>query len=408
MLSALIEVVESLPADADQLINELLQEFPDRSSAEEISSFLGNSHLVRHWFRPGTNKPTIKQINLHLPLASKTSIDGSPQLDTGGDLTEWLGITSGQLDWLADLKRYASGSPAYFRHYHYSVVEKRNGRKRLLESPKGLLKSAQKQILDEILKFTGVHHAAHGFVKGRNCRSHASLHVGKNYLFLFDLANCFHSIHWLKVFRVFAQLGYSPRVTRYLTALVTHSAYRDHPLLNELDSGQRVSVRQRHLPQGAPSSPTLSNAVLMQLDKRLTGIAKGLKLDYSRYADDLAFSGNDHRDWRFLEALVGSICNEEGFSLNYHKSRTLRPSQRQALTGIVVNEKPNIDRRYYERLKAVLTNCERHGLNSQNRSNQTNFREHLQGCIQHVKSLNEVKGEKLEIIFRKIDDSSYL
>ena len=403
LLSAFIEVVDHLPADADQVVNELLQEFPDRPSPLVISDFLGNSRRVRHWFNPGRDKPVITRLSLHPPLASKLADDRLPILNTVGDLANWLGTTCEQLDWLADFKRYDCRSPTRLRHYHYSVVDKRDGRKRLLESPKSRLKVIQKQIMNDVLVSADIHEAAHGFVKGRNCKSHASLHVNKNYLFLFDLAHCFHSIHWLSVVRVFANLEYSPRVSQYLTALVTHKAYSHHPLLNELDSDQRIRVRQRHLPQGAPSSPMLSNAVLNQLDKRLAGLAQSLKLDYSRYADDLAFSGNNHRDWEFLELLVGSICIEEGFTLNYRKSRTLRPKQRQILTGIVVNEKPNIDRRYYDKLKAVLTNCERHGLNSQNRSKHTHFRAHLLGCIQHVKSLNETKGKKLEHIFEQIN-----
>lgn len=402
LLSVLIEVVDNLPGDADQLVNEILQELTGQASTGDISSFLENSRRVRHWFSPASAKPTVNLYSLQSPPANIPVNNKLPKLDTVGDLSAWLGTTCGQLDWLADLKRHDSRSPAYFSHYHYSIVVKRDGRKRLIESPKSLLKVIQKQIMNDILQSADSHEAAHGFVKGRNCNSHASLHVGKNYLFLFDLAHCFHSIQWLNVFRVFANLGYSPRVNRYLTALVTHRAYSNHPLLRELDSDQHNRLRQRHLPQGAPGSPALSNAVLMQLDKRLFGLAQSLKLGYSRYADDLAFSGNNHRDWAFLEPLVGSICNEQGFALNYRKSRILRPSQRQILTGIVVNEKPNIDRRYYDRLRAVLTNCARHGLNSQNRSNHADFRAHLLGCIQHVKSLNEIKGKKLQSIFEQI------
>jgi len=403
LLSVFIEVVDNLPADADQLVNEVLQEFPDRPSTGEFSDFLNNSHRVRHWFNPGADRPLVTRFSLQPPLAGKPIDDRLPNLSTVGDLTTWLGTTCVQLDWLADLKRYDCRSSACLRHYHYRLVEKRDGRKRLLESPKRLLKGMQKQIMNEVLVCADIHVAAHGFVKHRNCKSHASVHINKNYLFLFDLAHCFHSIDWVRVYRVFAGLGYSPKVTQYLTALVTHKAYSNHPLLHELDSDQRIRLRQRHLPQGAPSSPALSNIVLKQLDKRLAGLAQSLKLDYSRYADDLAFSGNRHRDWSFLEPLVGSICSEEGFSLNYRKSRVLRPSQRQMLTGIVVNEKPNIDRRYYDKLKAVLTNCERHGLDSQNRFSHTDFRAHLLGCIQHVKSLNEPKGRKLENIFEQIN-----
>ncbi|MBX2885289.1 MAG: reverse transcriptase family protein [Granulosicoccus sp.] len=401
LLAIFIDVVENLPSDADLLVHETLLEFPDKTSAENIAAFLSRSQRVLHWFSDGADKPAIIRINLQQSPVVKLVNSKLPELNSIGDLAGWLGISIGQLDWLADLKRYDSSRPERFNHYHYRTTEKRDGRLRLIESPKRLLKSIQRQISDDILIYAPVHNAAHGFCKGRNCQSHASNHIGKNYLFLFDLAHCFQSVHWLQVFRVFTQLGYTRTIARYLTSLATHRAYSNHVLLDRLDVDQRIRLRQRHLPQGAPSSPALSNAVLSRLDKRLNGLAKSLRLDYSRYADDLAFSGNEHRDWRFLESLVGAICNEEGFALNYRKTRLVRPGQRQKITGVVVNQKTNIDRRYYDSLKAVLTNCLRNDLDSQNRFNHSDFRAHLRGRIQHVKSLNESKGTKLEKIFEQ-------
>ena len=402
LLSVFIEVVENLPFDADQLVHELLLEFPDKTSIENIASFLKTNQRVQRWFFHTTHIPALTRINLQQAPACELVNTRLPVLDSVGDLMEWLELTIGQLDWLADMKRYDSGQADHFNHYHYHVVEKRDGQLRLIESPKGLLKSIQRRIADDILLYAPVHAAAHGFCKGRNCQTHALNHVGKNYLFQFDLRHCFHSIHWQNVFQVFRQLGYSPAIARYLCALVTHRAYSNHKLLDRFDRDQRICLRQRHLPQGAPSSPALSNAVLFRLDKRLNGLAHSLRLTYSRYADDLALSGNVHRDWRFLEPLLGAICTEEGFSLNYRKTRLARPRQRQKVTGVVVNEKTNIDRRYYDNLKAILTNCVRGNLDSQNRHNHPDFRAHLRGRIQHVKSLNTRKGNKLEQIFNQI------
>lgn len=217
----------------------------------------------------------------------------------------------------------------------------------------------------------------------------------------FDITECFQSIGWPKVKSVFKRLGYESKVSDYLTALCTHSVL-EHTQLNHLDDTQKTRLKQRHLPQGAPSSPALANAVLHRLDLRLSGLAKSLNLEYSRYADDIALSGNAHRDWRFLETLIGSICLEEKVSLNYRKTRINRAHQKQRLTGIVVNEKLNIDRKQFDVLKATLTNCTRHGLENQNRNNHPNFRAHLLGRIQYVKSLNEKRGITLEQIFHKI------
>ncbi|MCP4236821.1 MAG: RNA-directed DNA polymerase, partial [Aestuariibacter sp.] len=267
--------------------------------------------------------------------------------------------------------------------------------KRLIESPKTRLKMIQRQINDNILAHAPIHKSAHGFRKGRSCISHAAQHVKKQYVFVFDLAHCFPSIQWPQVYQVFRGFGYQPSVAKYLTAICTHQSYPRHELLTQLDDEQHSLLKHRHLPQGAPGSPALSNAVLFGLDRRIRGLAGSLNLVYSRYADDMVLSGNTHRSWLFLEALVGAICLEQGFTLNYRKSRILRPQQKQKITGIVVNEKPNIDRRYYDRLKAILTNCVRHGLHSQNHGNHPDFRAYLLGSIQHVKSLNEAKGNKL-------------
>lgn len=221
-------------------------------------------------------------------------------------------------------------------------------------------------------------------------------------MFTFDLKQCFQSIQWRQVYRIFTRLGYCKTVSRYLTKICTHKNYVKHPLLKKLSDEQRLKLKTPHLPQGAPSSPALSNLVLYYLDKRLSGLADSLHLNYTRYADDLAFSGNTHRDWTFLEPLIGSICLQEGFQLNHRKSRVMSAHQRQKLTGVIVNQKTNIDRRYYDQLKSTLNNCVRDGLDRQNLSDHPDFRAHLLGSIQHVKSLNSSKGEKLHETFQKI------
>jgi len=402
LLAVTIGCSENLPEDTDSLIHQLLMDFPSRPAKETIVQFLSSSPQIKTWFRRKQQKPRVVRFCLQAPKPLQLSERYLPRLYTLADLAQWLNTSHHQLDWLADLKRYDRTAPSLFNHYHYSFIQKRDGRQRLLESPKNRLKAIQRKINNEILPFVAIHDGAHGFRKGRSCKSHAEIHAGKHYVFLFDLAHCFQSIGWKSVYSQFLRLGYTARVTRYLTALCTHAGYPDHELLAQLDSEQRLLLLQRHLPQGAPTSPTLSNGALFTLDKRLAGLSKSLGLEYSRYADDLAFSGDNLRDWQFFEPLVGAICLEQGFSLNHRKSRLLRQHQKQKITGIVVNEKPNIDRRYYDQLKATLTNCSRHGLVSQNRSNHPDFRAYLQGSVQHVKTLNEDKGRRLEALLRQI------
>jgi len=400
LLAVCIESVEQLPDDAGELVDDLLLAYSETPSKAQLCEFLLTSDRIRKWFAVPGNWPRIVRFDM-AAQGSDNPLASDRLIDTEVELAQWLGLSLESLHWLADLKRYDSRASARLTHYHYSVIQKRDGTMRLIESPKSRLKKVQRKILNEILPSVRLHDGAHGFRKARSCRTHAALHTQKKYVFQFDIAHCFQSVRWLNVNRIFLELGYSSQVARCLTALCTHSVC-DRAALSKLDLNHVGRLRQRHLAQGAATSPALANAVMFRLDKRLRGLAESLELDYSRYADDLAFSGNQRRSWRFLEALIGSICLEEGFTLNYHKSRLRGSHQKQLITGIVVNDKINVDRRYYDTLKAKLTNCTRHGLQSQNRSNHPDFRAHLHGCVQHVKSLNSVKGQKLEQLFDQI------
>ncbi len=100
--------------------------------------------------------------------------------------------------------------------------------------------------------------------------------------------------------------------------------------------------------------------------------------------------------------LVGAIALEEGFAVNHRKTRVMRSSTRQQVTGIVVNQKPNLARSHYDTLKATLHNCARFGATSQNRQGHADFRAHLAGRVAHVRQINSGHGTKLQAIFDRI------
>jgi retron-type reverse transcriptase len=159
-----------------------------------------------------------------------------------------------------------------------------------------------------------------------------------------------------------------------------------------------------HLPQGAPTSPALANLCCYRLDCRLGGLAKSAGATYTRYADDLAFSGD--RDFaaraeRFSIS-AAAILQESGFGVNHHKTRIMRKGVRQHLTGLVTNERLNIPREEFDQLKAILTNCMRHGWQSQNRAMNPDFRAHLAGRIAFVESVNAARGIRLRRLFEGI------
>ncbi|HVK55764.1 MAG TPA: reverse transcriptase family protein, partial [Burkholderiales bacterium] len=316
-----------------------------------------------------------------------------PELQTPGDLATWLEIAPSQLDWYADPCGMIDTVDSPLCHYHYRWIQKRRGAFRLLEIPKPRLREIQRKILREILNPIPLHKAAHGFRRGRSCRSYVEPHIGKLVLLRMDLLNFFMSIPARRINALFKTLGYPEAVARLLTGLCTNrvpkSVMRQIP---DADSSGRFSrleqaqYRAPHLPQGAPTSPALANLCALHLDCRLSTLADSLGGAYTRYADDLAFSGDEEMRRRVerLSAQVGAIALEEGFEANYRKTRIMHCSDRQRLTGIVVNERMNISRREYDELKAILHNCARFGPESQNRMGRRDFRGYLEGRVGYV------------------------
>jgi RNA-directed DNA polymerase len=166
----------------------------------------------------------------------------------------------------------------------------------------------------------------------------------------------------------------------------------------------RAMYARPHLPQGAPTSPALANMCLYRADCRLLGLAESAGAQYTRYADDLAFSGGEDFDRRVerFAAHVAAILHEEGFAVHHRKTRIMRQGVRQHLAGVVANQRLNVWRADFDRLKAILTNCVRHGPASQNRDTHPDFRAHLEGRVSYVESLNPEKGKRLRAILERI------
>jgi RNA-directed DNA polymerase len=147
-----------------------------------------------------------------------------------------------------------------------------------------------------------------------------------------------------------------------------------------------VATGPRGLPQGASTSPALSNQVARRLDRRLQGLASKLSLTYTRYADDLTLSSSTEMDGRigYLMARVRHIAEDEGFAVNHAKTRVLRRNSAQIVTGLVVNDKPNVTRKQLRRIRAILHQAKHNGLQAQNKLNHSNFRAWLQGMIAFI------------------------
>ena len=326
-------------------------------------------------------------------------------------LADTLELSDGQLAWLADVRGLERTVEAErLRNYRYAAVPRRSGLPRVIEAPKLRLKEIQRWILREILDHVPVHDAAQGFARGRSVIDHARLHTGQAVLLSLDLADFFASVSAGRVFGIFQTLGYPSEVAHVLTGLTTNVVPQHvWEVVRRTAAGAAVQPRfwlgrrlaTPHLPQGAPTSPALANLAAFRLDRRLSGLAAANGLRYSRYADDLTFSGGRlRRGWRRLEAMVSTIVREEGFALNRAKTDLRTHAARQSVCGIVVNAAPNVPRTEYDRLKAILHNAGRHGAASQGLAGR---RAEVQGRVAWVASLNPERGEKLRARFAAID-----
>jgi hypothetical protein len=337
-----------------------------------------------------------------------------PNVPTLADLAQWLELDADRLAWLtspAQAFRAPTdpGAQQPASHYRYQLQPKRLGGLRLLEIPKADLKRAQRRILDDVLQHVPVHEAAHGFVPGRSVASHAAAHTGKEVVMGFDLRDFFPGVRASRVHATWRTLGYPEGVARALTALCTHRT--DAAVIERLrdDGGLDWMGAKRlatpHLPQGSPCSPALANLCAFRLDLRLEGLAWVFGATYTRYADDLIFSGPTSLRARFtaLRAWVDGIAADEGFELHPRKVRCMPQHRQQRVTGVVVNDKANAPREDFDRLKAMLHRCALDGPISQNRAKVADFRGHLLGHIAWIGRFSPTRKARLMRLFDRID-----
>lgn len=315
---------------------------------------------------------------------------GLPLLSAPAEVAEVLGLTIPRLRWLAFHAEVATRV-----HYVHFQVPKKSGGTRTLSAPHRTLAAAQRWILDNILRRLPVEPPVHGFQPGRSTLSNAQAHVRQAVVVNLDLQDFFPRIVFPRVRSVFHRLGYSPAVATLFALLCTECPRQ---MVQYAGQPYHVAIGPRGLPQGACTSPALSNQVARKLDRRLHGLANKLGLSYTRYADDLTFSGGDDLNAQigYLMACVRHIADDEGFAVNEKKSRVLRRNTAQLVTGLVVNERPSVCRRELRRLRAILHRARTEGLERQNREGRPNFTAWLQGKIAYVRMSRPDIGDKMD------------
>lgn len=401
------------PGWLKSLARRVLARFPDRPpDPETLEEVLwGDDQLwdalarsgppatIRRWFTP---EPTMA------PVDGPPAGFMVPPITTQAELATRLEISGAELEWFADLRQLNARARERLRHYAYRWVPKRSVGHRLLETPKRRIKAIHRRLLGEVLAAIPPSPEAHGFVGGRSVHSFVAPHVGKRVVIRLDLQNFFTAVTRSRIAAVFRRVGYPRSVASRLASLCT-TAPPEEVLQRCPRSSRRFETISRlrcpHLPQGAPTSPALSNLAAFVLDRRLAGLAASAGASYTRYADDLAFSGGPElsRDATAFVHLVGAIVLDEGFEVNYRKTRVMRSGRRQQVGGLVVNRRPNVKRRDYDALRALLHNAARFGPESQNRHRHPEFRAHLAGRIAWVAASNPRRGEKLARLLAAIE-----
>lgn len=345
--------------DADPLTQSLMARFPQRYApdANRLTDMLleqpGMSRLFKYCTKVGDWPSFPLEPARMQPVPPFDDLD-LPALHTVGDLADWLLLTPDQLDAYVDRIGWREAHPMPgVKNYFYRISPKSRGGVRLIEAPKPRLKTLQRLIYRQILAQVPVHPNSFGFVRGRDCIQAAQKHAGEEVVISLDLKNYFSNLRYGRVYALFRYLGYPVSVAHSLSGLCT--VITPSHIRRRMPFDQRQALLDPHLPQGAPSSPVLANLLSYRLDRRLTGLAGSLGANYTRYADDLIFSGdNSVRDAVLVAA--HQIVEEEGFKIRPDKTKVMKRHQRQMILGIVVNETITISRTEFDRLKAVIHN----------------------------------------------------
>ncbi len=292
----------------------------------------------------------------HESAEERAAENGLPPMDKPRQLADALGLSVSELRWLTYHRDAATGV-----HYRRFTIPNRDGSERAIWEPLPKLLDAQRWVLRNVVECLPVHGAAHGFLAGRSTASNAAAHTDAKILLKADIKDFFPSVTLPRVRGIFRKAGYREQIATLLALLCTESP---REVVEADGKTWYIAMGPRCLPQGAPTSPGLTNVLCLRLDQRLTGLAEKLGWRYTRYADDLTFSlPAGHKGAPRLGALIGGIKHivaEEGFQLHPTKTRVARAGARQKVTGLVVNggDGPRTPRALRRQIRAALHNLE--------------------------------------------------
>lgn len=270
----------------------------------------------------------------------------------------------------------ASNSPESF--YRKFKIPKKSGGVREIAEPLPSLKEIQKWILKEILYKCKTSEYSKAFSPGSSIKNNARFHKSQELVLSLDIKNFFGSLKYRKVRSLFQRLGYSNGVSTMLANLC---------------------CLEGNLPQGASTSPMLSNLLTYNIDKRISGFIKKYGIRYSRYADDLSFSGKFEPG--SIIKFVRKVLAEEKLLINYKKIRLMHRHQRQEVTGIVVNQHMQVPINLRKKLRQAIYYMDKYGLNShldRIKCSRAHYVQHLLGIANFIYFINPADKKCAEYI----------
>jgi len=289
-------------------------------------------------------------------------------------------------------------------NYKSYKLRKKHGGFRWINSPDKDLKYIQGWIKIHILDIIENHEAACGFNKGSSIKKNATSHQKKDLILNIDLYRFFDSITEERVCGLFKWLGYLPNLAYDMAKLLCYQPsdkYFVEMGKEGVFSEKYLENKRAILPQGSPASPAVSNILTYKLDIRLFNLAAKSGVNYSRYADDITFSG-DRNNMVSLNT-IKTILVEEGFYINKEKIKYLPKNRRQNVTGVVVNEGLRVNSAYKKKVLSELFFSEKSGvknhldfLKDKNKQEiKSNYKDHLLGKIYFIYSIEPVTGKKM-------------
>lgn len=286
------------------------------------------------------------------------------------------------------LSRAISSTEFFYRKFN---IQKKNGNYREISEPLPSLKEIQYFILREILYKQKVSRYCKSYIPKKKFKEYLKYHTNEKQVLTLDIENFFPSINFDIILDYFSGLGYSRDVSFYLSNLCTYSTITKK-------GEKKVDNTKRFLPQGAPTSPYLSNLILIKFDETIATYCRDRQIKYSRYADDMAFSGKQiERDnlVQFIEQELKKI----GLKLNKDKTNFMKQNVKQIISGVIVNKKLQLPKSERNNIRKIMYFISKYGL--EDHLKKTNEKRdyyllHLLGKIQYGLSLNPEDTELIK------------